>query len=224
MADFLKQILNFMGTFNLQLVCLLFILCSFGEVMLASVPYLLETVWLAAGYSLGAGLLSPFHLLVLWLVAVSGREAGVFLLFSVSRFGSLPLTKLYRKYLERRFKKFSGNNTWFARISAKLDTYLSPFTVALGRLIGLGTPLTVLLGVKKQYKVLFVGVLISSFIFDGIFMIVGLVVGTKTMVKPTEMIPYSLLGLTVFYLIVFSIRQISKYTKARLAAKNGQPR
>jgi hypothetical protein len=154
-------------------------------------------------------------------VAVSGRETGVLLLFSVSRFGSLPLTRLYQKYLEKRFKKFSGQDTWLSRLSSKMDSYLSPFTIALGRLIGLGTPLTILMGVKKKYKILFVGVLLSSLIFDGIFLIVGIVVGKNTHVKQTDMILYSLIGLTVFYLIVFSIRQISKYIKARtLALKN----
>jgi membrane-associated protein len=222
MADFLKQILNFMGTFNLTLVCLLFLLCFLGEILLASVPYLLETVWLMAGYNLSAGVLSPFHLLLLWFIAVAGRESGVLLLYSVSRFSSLPLTRLYKKYLERRFKKFSGTNTWLAKISAKLDAYISPFTIALGRLIGLATPLTVLLGVKKHYKELFAGVLLSSLIFDGIFIIVGLTVGTSTMVKPTQMILFSLIGLTAFYLIVFGIRQLSKYAKSRRTAKNDQ--
>jgi membrane-associated protein len=221
MTDFLKHILNYIGTFNLQAVCLLFLLCLCGEILLASVPYLLETVWLMAGYNLTAGILSPFQLLLLWLVAVSGRETGVLLLFSVSRFGSLPLTRLYQKYLEKRFKKFSGQDTWLSRLSSKMDSYLSPFTIALGRLIGLGTPLTILMGVKKKYKILFVGVLLSSLIFDGIFLIVGIVVGKNTHVKQTDMILYSLIGLTVFYLIVFSIRQISKYIKARtLALKN----
>jgi membrane-associated protein len=222
MTDFLKQILNYIGTFNLQAVCLLFLLCSLGEILLASVPYLLETVWLMAGYNLAAGIISPFQLLLLWLVAVAGRETGVLLLFSVSRFGSLPLTRLYQKYLEKRFKKFSGNETWLSRVSNKLDSYLSPFTIAMGRLIGLATPLTVLMGVKKKYKMLFLGVLISSFIFDGIFLIVGLVVGKNTQVKQTEMVLFSLIGLTLFYLIVFSIRQISKYTKARALARNNQ--
>ena len=221
MTDFLKHILNYIGTFNLQAVCLLFLLCLCGEILLASVPYLLETVWLMAGYNLTAGILSPFQLILLWLVAVSGRETGVLLLFSVSRFGSLPLTRLYQKYLEKRFKKFSGQDTWLSRLSSKMDSYLSPFTIALGRLIGLGTPLTILMGVKKKYKILFVGVLLSSLIFDGIFLIVGIVVGKNTHVKQTDMILYSLIGLTVFYLIVFSIRQISKYIKARtLALKN----
>ena len=222
MTDFLKQIMNFMGTFNLQLVCLLFLLCLCGEILLASVPYLLETVWLVAGYSLAAGTLSPFHLALLWLIAVLGRESGVFLLFSATRLSSLPLTRLYQKYVQTRIKKFSANDNWFSRILQKLESYISPFTIALGRLLGLGTPLTVFLGVKNKYRVLFLGVVISSIIFDGIFMIVGIVVGANTMVKPEEMLLFSLIGLTVFYLIVFSIRQIFKYTKARMLARNSQ--
>jgi membrane protein DedA with SNARE-associated domain len=166
--------------------------------------------------------LSPFHLCLLWLVAVAGRETGALLLFSVSRLGSLPLSRLYQKYLEKRFKKFSSNDTWLSRMSNKLDSYLSPFTIALGRLIGLATPLTVLMGVKKKYKMLFLGVIISSFIFDGIFLGVGLLVGKSTKVNQTEMILLSLIGLTVFYLLVFSIRQLYKFMKTRALARNNQ--
>jgi len=222
MADFFRQILNFVGTFNLELVCLLFLLCACGEILLASVPYLLETVWLMAGYNLAAGVLSPFHLLLLWLVALVGRESGVLLLFSASRLGSLPLTRMYEKYVEKRVKKFAGNDNWLSRILKKLESYISPFTIALGRLLGLGTPLTVFLGVKKQYKVLFLGVLLSSIVFDGIFLIAGTAVGANTMLKPPEMILFSLVGLTAFYLVVFSIRQVSKYANARLLARNNQ--
>lgn len=175
-----------------------------------------------AGYNLASGTLSPFHLLLLWLVALMGRESGVLLLFSISRLGSLPLTRLYEKYVEKRLKKFSGNDSWLSRMLPKLESYISPFTIALGRLLGLGTPLTVLLGVKKRYRVLFLGVLLSSLIFDGIFLIMGVVVGVKTMLKPSQMILFSLIGLTVFYLVVFGIRQISKFTKNRLLAKNSQ--
>jgi membrane-associated protein len=227
MADFFKQILDllkqipvFLGTFDLELVLLLFALCFLGELLLASVPYLLETVWLVAGFNLASGNLSVLQFLILWLAAVAGREAGVLLLFSVSRLGSLPLTRLYQKYLEKRFKKFSGKDNWMAKISKKLDTRLSPFTIAMGRLIGLGTPLTVLLGVKKHYKELFFGVLMSSLVFDGMFVIVGMVVGKNTMLKPWEKVVFSLIGLTVFYSVVFGIQQVTKYFKNRAALKN----
>jgi len=91
-----------------------------------------------AGYSLSTGVLSPFHLFLLWLIAVAGRESGVLLLIQRKPFQQPPPYRLYKKYLERRFKKFSGTNTWLTKISAKLDAYISPFTIALGRLIGWG--------------------------------------------------------------------------------------
>jgi len=222
MADFFRQILNLMGTFNLQLVFLLFLLCSFGELWLISIPYLLETVWLVAGYNLSSGALTPFHLLLLWLVAQFGRQTGVLLLFSFSRLGSLPLTRLYQKYVETRFKKLSGNENWLSKILKKLESHMSPFPIALGRLIGLGTPLTVFLGVKKQYKMLFLGVLLSSLVFDGIFIIFGLVVGANTMLKPTEMLLFSLIGLTGLYVVIFVIRQTSRFIKSRWIARNDQ--
>jgi len=213
LLNVLKQIPDFLGTFNLELIFLLFALCSLGEIFLASIPYLLETVWLVAGFNLAAGNLTAVQLLILWLAAVSGRETGVFLLYSVSRLGSLPLTRLYQKYLEKRFKKFSGKDTRMSRISRKLDSRLSPFTIVFGRLIGLGTPLTVLLGVRKHYKELFIGVLLSSLVFDGMFVILGIIVGKNTMLKPWEKVIYSLIGLTVFYLAVFGVRQISRLIK-----------
>ena len=206
------------------MACLLFLICFCGEILLASVPYLLETVWLMAGYNLAAGILSPFHLFLMWLVAVVGRQSGALLLFSVSRLGSLPLTRLYEKYVGKRLKKFSGNDNWLSRVLQKLESYISPFTIALGRLLGLGTPLTVLLGVKKQYRMLVLGVLLSSLIFDGIFLIIGAVVGANTRVKPAEMVIFSLIGLTVFYLMVFSIRQALKFIKARSLARYNQPK
>ena len=175
-----------------------------------------------AGYSVAAGTLSSFHLLLLWLIALAGRETGVLLLFSVTRLGSLPISRLYQKYISARVKKFSGNDNWFSRILQKLESYISPFTIAAGRLLGLGTPLTMLLGVKKQYRVLFLGVILSSIIFDGIFLTVGIVVGANTLIKPSEMVLFSLAGLTVLYLIVFSIRQVTKYTKAHMIARNNQ--
>jgi membrane-associated protein len=221
-ADFFKQILNFVGTFNLQLVGLLFLLCSFGELWLISVPYLLETVWLLAGYNLGSGTLSPLHLLLLWLVAQLGRQTGVLVLFSLSRLGSLPLTRLYRKYVETRFRKLSGNENWLSKLLKRSESYISPFSIALGRLLGLGTPLTVTLGVKRQYKALFLGVLLSSLVFDGIFIILGLVVGANTLVKPTEMILFSLIGLTGLYVVIFAIRQASRFIKSRWITRNNR--
>ena len=175
-----------------------------------------------AGYNLASGALSPLQLLLLWLVAQLGRQTGVLVLFSLSRLGSLPLTRLYQKYVETRFKKLSGNENWLSKILKKLESHMSPFSIALGRLLGLGTPLTVTLGVKRQYKVLFLGVLLSSLVFDGIFIVLGLVVGANTLVKPTEMILFSLVGLTGLYVVIFVIRQTSRFIKSRWIARYNQ--
>lgn len=214
MANFLQQILNFAGTFNLQLVGLLFLICAAGEMWLISVPYLLETVWLLAGYNIAVGTLSPLQVVLLWLVAQLGRQTGALVVFSLGRLGSLPLSRLYGKYVEARLKKLSGRENRVSRILRHLDSHMSPFLVALGRLLGLGTLLSVTLGVKRRYKVLLLGVLLSSLVFDGIFIISGLVVGAKTSVKPIEMLLFSLIGLTGLYIIVFIARHLVRLIKA----------
>ena len=223
MDNLLKTILNFAGTFNVQLICLLFLLCSFGEVWFISIPYLLETVWLIAGYNAASGTLSPFHLLILWGAAQLGRQTGVLLLFTLSRAGSMPLTKMYQRYVKSRFKNLSENESWLSRTLRKLESHISPFSVAMGRLIGLGTPLTIFLGIKKQYKSLFLGVLLSSLVFDGIFVILGFVVGAKAIIKPIEMIPISLIALTTIYVCIIAIRQTIKFIKRRLQVQNDKP-
>jgi hypothetical protein len=116
----------------------------------------------------------------------------------------------------------SGNENWLSKILKRSESYISPFSIALGRLLGLGTPLTVTLGIKRQYKVLFLGVLLSSLVFDGIFIILGLVVGANALVKPTEMILFSLIGLTGLYVVVFAIRQASRFIKSRWIAQNNR--
>jgi len=98
MADFFKHILNFMGPLTAA-GGPAFLLCLCGEILLASVPYLLETVWLMAGYSVAAGTLSPFHLFLLWLIACGQRSWGI-IAFQRYQTCSLPLTKLYQKYVE----------------------------------------------------------------------------------------------------------------------------
>ena len=216
MEDFLKQVLNFVATFSPQLVLLLFLICALGELWIISVPYLLETVWLLAGYNVSIGILSPFHAVLLWLVAQAGRQTGVLVLSSLSRLGSIPLTRLYQKYVAQRFKNSAGEENRLSKILNKIDSYLSPFSVALGRLLGLGTLLTVTLGIKRKFKALFLGVLLSSVVFDGIFILLGVIVGANMVVKPIDMFLFSIIGLTILYLIIFAIRRVSRFVKSRV--------
>lgn len=223
MANFLQNILGFVGTFNLQLVILLFLLCASGEVWFIAVPYLLETVWLLASYNTAAGIMFPWQLAALWAIAVLGREAGVLALSTVSHIGSLPLKRFYQKRIAARLKNTAGREGRLSKIISRMDSGISPFTVAAGRLFGLGTLLTITLGVRGKRKALFAGVLLSSLVFDGIFILMGAVVGARTIVKPTDMVVYSVIGLTVLYLVIFAVRQVSRLIKSRLSGRADKP-
>ncbi len=62
----LQQALPFAGTFILNLVIFLFLVCAIGEFGF-SIPYLLETIWLLSGHHVVSGG-SPTDLGLLWLV------------------------------------------------------------------------------------------------------------------------------------------------------------
>lgn len=199
----LQEIFSFTGTFNIQLVLLLFLVCAIGEVALMFIPYLLETVWLLFGYNLGTGELTVLQLILLWLAALAGRQAGGVVLYFIGQFGSIPIKKFYQRYFESRVsKRFSGNNT---ANRLRSINFLSPFSVASGRLFGLRIPLTLALGAARKYRSLFLGIVISSIVWDGIYILGGLA-GGKTALEPIQMMLYSVTGLTGLYLIVFLVR------------------
>ncbi|MBN2075091.1 MAG: hypothetical protein JW762_06025 [Dehalococcoidales bacterium] len=199
----LQEIFSFTGSFNIQLILVLFFVCAIGEVALMFIPYLLETVWLLFGYNLGTGELTTLQLVFLWLAALAGRQAGGAILYFIGQFGSVPIKKIYQRYFESRIsKKFSGNNS--VKRLGNIN-FFSPFSVASGRLFGLRIPLTLALGAAKKYRSLFLGILLSSMVWDGIYILGGLA-GGKTALEPVQMMLYSLIGLTGIYVITFVIR------------------
>lgn len=209
LEDFFQQVLIFAGTFNVKLIISLFLICAIGEFG-ASIPYLLETVWLLSGYHLGTGVLPPLHLGLLWLVAQAARQTGVAALYHLSRFGSMPLMKVYQKYFAASLSgKLSANDSAPFRLVRRIN-YLSPFSIASGRLFGLRIPLTLTLAVKGRRKTLSLGVLLSSLVWDGIYISLG-VVGGVVLVKPAQMILYSLIGLTLLYALTFTLKRLSRF-------------
>lgn len=208
----LQQVLSFTGTFNPQLVICLFVICALGE-FAASIPYVLETMWLLSGYHVGTGILSPWHLPLLWLVAQAGRQSGATSLYHLSRFGSMPLMKLYHKYFAVTSSQKLPNNNMPFKLFRRLNL-LSPFSVALGRLFWLRIPLTLTLSVKKQLKTLSLGVVLSSLVFDGIYISLG-IAGSRAVLKPIDMVLYSLIGLTLLYAVTFVIRRLYRLWSAR---------
>lgn len=215
----LQQVYNFSGTLGPKLALALFLLCLVGEFGL-TVPYLLETVWLIAGYQMGIKALSSFEVALLLLTVQVGRQSGATALYYITRLGSTPLSQLYHKYGQTNLaEKVAAyqNGPW--RLLRKFDL-LSPFSVAMGRLLWLRLPLTLALGLKKKIATLTAGVLLSGLAWDGVYIIIGMVAGTTIALQPAQMILYSLVGLTAMYLLVFSAklifgRRAAQYQKHR---------
>lgn len=212
-ADYFTQGLTLVGAFSLKIGLLLFLLNLIGEALAVSVPYLLETTWLLAGYQFSAHVLPFWGMLALMTAAMAGRQVGELLLYSVSRGGSAVLGK----YL----KPFKLNpalaDTTLAKLFHKINL-LSPFSVALGRLLWLRIPLTLVLAAKGNLKVLMLATVLSSVVYDSTYIALGAIVGTTTRVEPVRLVLYFLVTMGVIYGGTLVIR----YLTARLA-KRHQP-
>ncbi len=202
-VDFFSHGLGLVGTFNPKIGGFLFLLCLIGEAVGISVPYLLETTWLLAGYQLSTGVLPVPDLLLLLLMAQLGRQVGACALYSFSR----SSTALLVKYKDRFKLKTDAADATLSKLFRKVNL-LSPFSVALGRLLWLRIPLTLALGAKRKLKVLLLSAVLSSLVYDSTYIIVGAVVGTTTKLEPIRLVLYFLAGLTVMYGVTFAIRRL----------------
>jgi membrane-associated protein len=217
LAEFFSQGLSLVGTFNPKIVAFLFLLCLIGEAVGLSVPYLLETTWLMVGYQFSARVLPFFDLMLLVLMAQVGRQGGALALYGMSRTGSGLLTKY-----KNRFKFKTGTNFALLRLFRKINL-LSPFSVALGRLLWLRIPLTLALGARRKLKVLLLGTVLSSLVYDGTYISVGAIVGTTTKLEPIRILLYFLAGLTVIYIATFAIRRLIGSLAQQRHAKRSIP-
>lgn len=212
--NLLQQVYSFSGTPSPELVLALFLICLVGEFGL-TVPYLLETIWLIAGYHIGTGTLSGLEVTLLLLTVQVGRQSGATALYYVARLGSTPLNRLYQKFGQNNLtEKVAAyqNGPW--RLLKKFDL-LSPFSVAMGRLLWLRLPLTLALALKKKMATLTAGVLLSGLAWDGVYILVGAVAGKTVALKPAQVLFYSLAGLTAMYLLVFSVKLLFGRRAAR---------
>jgi membrane-associated protein len=206
--DITSQILAFAGTFNIWLVLTIFLMLSIGEFGI-SIPYVMETIWILAGYHVVVGTLSIPQLLVLWLAAVVGRAVGAVALYHLAGLGRGPIMRVYHRFFGNILAQSTQEDVkvslpvrFFRRINL-----LSPYSVAFGRLIWLRVPLTLILSMRRELEILMWAVLISSVIWDATYILIG-VVGGNVQVKPTYIILYSLGGLTVIYGITFIVRRL----------------
>ena len=210
MSALLSQALEITGAFNFKIAIILFLLCSIGEIGF-TLPYILETIWLLAGYQLGRHQLSALDLFKIWLVAQAGRQTGSLVLYYSGVLGMRPLKRFYKRYIESRIPK----RQFIPAGLAKQLTNPSPFSVALGRLIGMRIPMALSVSARQKLSNLALGVLLSSIIWDGVYLIIGSLVGPKVVPKPQYVLLYTLGGLTVLYLLIISCRFLIKYLRAQ---------
>jgi membrane protein DedA with SNARE-associated domain len=198
-SAFLSQALDITSHFNLEIALILFLLCAIGEVGFG-IPYILETIWLLAGYNLAHDALNPYNLLLIWLVAQAGRQAGSLALYYSGVLGMVPLRKFYKRFVEPRIPK----KQFIPAGIAKHLTDPSPISIGLARLLGLRVPMALAMSARHKLSSLALGVIISSIIWDGIYLIIGITVGN--VIKTEWVVLYSVGGLTVLYISVLAIR------------------
>lgn len=212
LETFFAHGLNLIGTFNLKVVIYLFLLCLLSEALAFSIPCLLETTWLLAGYQLSKGALVFPYLVLLWASAQFGRQIGSLLLYKLCRIGIAPLAK-YKNHF--KIKPFLDNGVSSGIISRL--SLLSPFSVALGRLLGLRMPLTVIISTKRKLRILPFGVLLSSIVWDGTYIVLGGTVGRTAVLEPVYILLFFLSALAIIYAISFAIRRLILYRFSRVA-------
>ena len=203
LESWLTQVLQFTGSFNIQIAVMLFVLCAIGEIGIA-IPYILETVWLLSGFQLARGILSPVDMFLIWLSAQTGRQMGSLVLYYSGILSINPASRLYKKYIEPRLPK----KLVVPYIVTKPLRNPSTFSVAAGRLLGLRLPVALSMCAKKRLSGLAAGVLLSSLLWDGVFIGIGGTVGVAATPQPLNMLLYSLGGLTLLYLVTLGIRYI----------------
>lgn len=202
--------LGFSAGFGIKTATILFIVCAVGE-LAVPIPLLLETMWLLAGYYLGAGNLSAGQLIGLWMIAQLGRQTGSISLYYVAGRGADRLILLDRKL---RLSRFVPRSIVKSK-AAKHIADVSPFSAAFARLVGLRLPLVIVAAAKKRWKSLSVGVLLSSVVWDGIYISLGVISGTTKALSPLQMLGVTVGGLALVYLVMLLVRTAVKRLKSR---------
>jgi membrane-associated protein len=220
LEGFLAQGLNQVSSFTLGIALVLFVICFIGEAFVISIPALFETTWLAAGYQLSAGVLRIPDLIGLMLVSQLGRQAGALILYALSRSG----TRFFSKFIARRLPKdLPAEHDGFANKLLRGIDSISPFGVAIGRLLFLRIPLTLLLGARRKLKTLVLGIAISSTIYEAVYIGVGVFVRTIHVPPSGYLVLYFAGGLAVLYGMYSGIRFLVRRKKGGTGCKSPSP-
>ncbi len=207
---YLTHGLQFAGHFSPEIGLLLFAIGFLSEAFSIAVPYLMETTWMAVGYQFARGVTSLTDIVLMEATIIAGREAGALLLFVIGRGLIEGLSRLLKRLHIARDVSNTGPGRLFRRINP-----LNPFWVALGRLLWLRIPLTLALSAARRPRVLVIAIVISSVVYDGVYITLGGVVGTTVKLDPLRTVLLFLGLVTAIYLLVFGIRWLVRLISGR---------
>jgi membrane-associated protein len=204
--------LGLVGAFTPRIAIFIFLVCFIGEGFVISIPLVFETTWVVAGYQLSAGVLPIPDLLLLMITAQLGRQGGALVLYLLSR----KSTAFFQRFIARRIRRRASDDGAEAKLMKRIDT-ISPFGVALGRLMWLRIPLTLVLGARRKLKTLMLGVVISSLVYEGVYIALG--------TKPDSgyVVFYFAGGLAILYGATFGIKLLVGAVRARVKRKSPVP-
>ena len=215
----LSQVLQLVSSFTPNVGIFLFVLSFIGEAFVISIPLVFETALLTMGLQLTQGAL-PVRDFILMMVATQlGRQAGALLLYGISRSG----TSFLGRFIARLLPRTLPANGTPGKLLRTIDS-ISPFGVALGRLLWIRIPLTLLLGSRHRLNTLMLGILISGIIYDIIYVGLGAVVGGTAKPDSGYIVLYLMGGLVAFYAVSFGIRLLYKAVKRRIAQRKERSR
>lgn len=211
----LSQVLNLVGTYTSQTALMVFLICLISEGFGLTIPYLLETTWLITGYQVSRGGAPFSYLLLLLLTAQAGRQVGSLIFFYLSRISAGPLMRLTK--LLRLRAVVTRSSELFRKINL-----VSPFSVAVGRLLGLRIPITIILGANRKLKILTLGILLSSLAFDVTYLALGSIVGA-TVISPVYAFVCFFIGLILMYGVAIALRRSGQYVLERIGGRSTPP-
>jgi hypothetical protein len=226
LGDIYGQVLDLAVVFSPWLFLAIFLIVLIAEFGLP-IPYLLETILLIYGYNVAAGSLNIEHLLWFCAVGFVGRLAGAIILFYVCRFG---IAAIFLKYIKPGLVKLINKSLALHKLSCWVISHnskspisgvndskplhllgrsfsLSPLTVAMARFLWMRLPITITLSARKQRTVLILGVAIFSVVWDGAYIVFG-VLGGKGGLAPIQMFLYPLGAMALISVLIYSFRRL----------------
>jgi membrane protein DedA with SNARE-associated domain len=173
-------------------------------------PFVLDTVLFFAAYQTGV---NPLHILFVLVIVFLGRQFGAGIIYWLTRL--LGNAVIY--WFGKRFRHLRQN---WETLTEKLSSR-APMAIAVTRVTGLMTLASVFSGAMRiQYISFFVGVTLSSAIFDGSLIILGLI--TKYGFQVLGFTPsywHVIIGLIVIMSIVMGVVSWRASRKAKNTKK-----